>query len=190
MLQLKTDVHALPPDQAQKFLELSSKLYNGRFTDSPITIVEDRKILLEDIRKQPGFEYFLLPKSYNVLCHAAQGGPVIILTSHKAHCDAIILPNPTSDPVHVPLPTVTLDLLKSQRDMLTNLLRHCNVRHRGQLSSSRLFAWCEKFAHKSTQECFKDMLNWLWINVVDPVYQILKSVGENTVPSFITNPVL
>ncbi|KAJ7855695.1 CHAT domain-containing protein [Mycena leptocephala] len=175
MLQLKTDVHALPPDQAQKFLELSSKLYSGRFTHSPITIVEDRKILVEDIRKQPGFEYFLLPKSYNVLCHAAQGGPVIILTSHKAHCDAIILLNPTSDPVHVPLPTVTLDLLKSQRDMLTDLLRYCNVRNRGQSSSSRLFAWCEQFAHKSTQEYFRDLLNWLWVNVTGPVYAVLKS---------------
>jgi tetratricopeptide (TPR) repeat protein len=180
MLQLNTDVHALPPDQAGKFLELSSKLYSGRFTDSPISIVEDRKKLLDDIRKQPGFEYFLLPRSYNVLCHAAQGGPVIILTSHKAHCDAIILPNPTSDPVHVPLPTVTLDLLKSQRDMLTDLLRYCNVRNRGQSSSSRLFAWCEQFAHKSTQEYFQDLLNWLWIHVTSPVYVVLKSVSDIT----------
>ncbi|KAJ7880413.1 CHAT domain-containing protein [Mycena leptocephala] len=178
MLQLKTDVDALPPDQARKFLDLSSKLYIEQFAHSPISIVEDRKKLLDDIRQQPGFEYFLLPKSYNVLCHAAQGGPVIILTSHKVHCDAIILPNPTSDPVHVPLPTVTLDLLQSQRDMLTNLLRHCNVRHQGQLSSSRLFAWCEQFAHKSTQECFKDLLNWLWIHITGPVYTVLKSVSE------------
>jgi hypothetical protein len=191
MLQLKTDIHGLPPDQAQKFLELSSKLYSGRFTDSPINIVEHRKILLEDIRQDPGFESFLLPKSYNVLCHAAQGGPVIILTSHKAHCDAIILCNPTSDPVHVPLPTVTLDLLKSQRDMLTSLLRSCNLRIRGQSSSSRLFAWCEQFAHKSTQEYFQDLLNWLWIHVTGPVYTVLKSVSEKyMVPSFATNLVL
>ncbi|KAJ7801676.1 CHAT domain-containing protein [Mycena leptocephala] len=175
-LQLKTDVHALPPDQAQKFLELSSKLYSGTFTDSPITIVEDRKILLDDIRKQPGFEYFLLPKSYNVLCYAAKGGPVIILTSHKAHCDAIILCNPTSDPVHVPLPTVTLDMLKSQRDMLTSLLHYCNLRNRGQ-SASRVFAGREHFRHQPTEECFKDLLNWLWIHVTGPVYTVLKSQG-------------
>ncbi|KAJ7807941.1 CHAT domain-containing protein, partial [Mycena leptocephala] len=119
----------------------------------------------------------LHPKSYDVLRHAAQGGPVIILTSHRAHCDAVILCNPTSDPVHVPLPTVTLDLLKSQRDMLKSLLRYCNVRNRSQSSSSRLFAWCEQFAHKSTQECFQDLLNWLWINVVTPVYDGLKARG-------------
>jgi hypothetical protein len=179
MLQLRTDVDALPPDQARKFLELSSKLYSGRFSDSPISIVEDRKKLLDDIRKQPGFEYFLLPRSYNVLCHAAQGGPVIILTSHRAHCDAVILCNPTSDPVHVRLSTVTLDLLISQRDMLADFLHYCNVRNRGQSSSSRLFAWCEQFAHKSTQEYFQDLLNWLWINVSGPVYAVLNSVSEN-----------
>ncbi|KAJ7922198.1 CHAT domain-containing protein [Mycena leptocephala] len=154
-------------------------LYSGRFTHSPISIVEDRKKLLDDIRKQPNFEYFLLPKSYNVLCHAAQGGPVIILTSHKAHCDAIILCNPTSNPVHVPLPTFTLDLLRSQRDMLTSLLRSCNLRNRGQSAASRVFAGCEHFTQKPTEECFKDLLNWLWIHVTGPVYAVLKSVSEN-----------
>lgn len=85
MLQLKTDVDVLPSDRAKDFRNLSSQLYGGR-SAYPIKIVEDRKKLLEDIRKQPGFEYFLLPKSYNVLCHASKGGPVIILTSHKHHC--------------------------------------------------------------------------------------------------------
>ncbi|KAJ7818019.1 CHAT domain-containing protein [Mycena leptocephala] len=177
MLQLKTDADTLPPDQARKFLELSSKLYSGQFAKSPISIVEDREKLLAEIRKQPGFEYFLQPKSYDFLRHAAQGGPVIILTSHKAHCDAVILPDPISNPLHVPLPYVTLDLLRSQRDTLTSLLRHCNLRNRGQSSASRLFAWCEQFAHKSTQECFQDLLSWLWINVVTPVYDCLKARG-------------
>ncbi|KAJ7910843.1 CHAT domain-containing protein [Mycena leptocephala] len=175
MLQLKTDVDTLPPDQARKFSELSSKLYSGILTDSPITLVEDRKQLLDDIRKQPSFEYFLRPKSYDVLCNVAQQGPVIILTGHKAHCDAIILPNPTSDPVHVPLPTVALDLLKSQRDMLTDLLRSCNLRTRGQSSASRVFAGRERFKQKPTEECFRDLLNWLWIHVTGPVYAVLNS---------------
>ncbi|KAJ7269193.1 CHAT domain-containing protein, partial [Mycena rebaudengoi] len=175
MLQLKPDVDALRPDEAGRFFDLSSRLYSGQLTESPIGIVEDRKKLLDDIRKQPGFESFLLPRSYNVLCHAAQGGPVIILTSHKAHCDAIILCNPTSDPVHVPLQAVTLDLLISQRDMLTDLLRYCNVRNRGQSSSSRLFGRRKQFAHKPAQGYFQDLLNWLWINVSGPIYAVLKS---------------
>ncbi len=179
MLQLKTDVDVLPPDQAKELLQLSSQLYGGTFTN-PITITEDRNKLLKEIRKDPRFQYFLLPKPYNELCHAAQGGPVIILTSHKDHCDALILPNPTSDPVTVPLPTATLELLNKQRNTLKDLLRYCHVRNRGESSSSRLFAWREQFTHKPTKEYFEDLLNWLWLNVVDPVYQVLKSVSENT----------
>jgi hypothetical protein len=118
MLPLKTDVHKLPHDQARKLVDLSSQLYSGRI----VNVVDDRNNLLKEIRTQPGLEYFLLPKSYTVLCHASQEGPVIILTSHKDQCDAIILPNPTSEPIHVPLPTVTLELLKSQQKMLQDLI--------------------------------------------------------------------
>jgi tetratricopeptide (TPR) repeat protein len=178
MLQLKTDVDALPQDQAGKLLDLSSQLHGGK-TVNPISVVEDRNKLLQEIRKQPGFEHFLLPKFYNVLGRASQGGPVVILTSHKDHCDAIILPNPTSAPAHVPLPTVTLELLKSQRKMLKDLLGRCNVRNRGQSSSSRLFGQREDISKKPTQECFEDMLNWLWIHVVSPVYQVLQLVSPS-----------
>ncbi|KAJ7209058.1 CHAT domain-containing protein [Mycena rebaudengoi] len=173
MLQLQTDVDALPLDQAQTFRNLSSQLYSGTFSH-PISLVERRNELIQDIRKQPGLEYFLLPKSYNDLCHASQGGPVVILSSHEDGCNAIILLNPTSDPVHVPLATVTLELLKSQRDMLKDLLDRCSVRDRGQSLSSRLFGRRQPFSSKPTEECFQDMLNWLWTEIVEPVYKVLK----------------
>jgi tetratricopeptide (TPR) repeat protein len=182
MLQLKTDVDALSPGQARQFLNLSSQLYLGEFTN-PIDLVEDRNRLLANIRKQPGFEYFLLPKSYSVLCNASEGGPVVILTSHSLHCDAIIIPSPTAEPAHVLLPNVTLEGLKSQRDMLKELLDRCNVRNRGQSSSSRLFGRREQLSYQPTQECFNEMLNWLWSHVVSFVYQVLKSVSGTVFPS-------
>jgi hypothetical protein len=182
MLQLKTDVDTLPHDQAQKLLDLSSQLYSGRIVN-PISVVDNRNELLKHIRKQPGFEYFLHPRFYSVLCDASQGGPVVILTSHKDHCDAIILPNPASEPVHVPLPNVTLELLQSQRKMLKELLDRCNIRNRGQSSSSRLFLYRENFSKKPTQECFEDILSWLWGQVMSPVYQVLKSVSISMVVS-------
>ncbi|KAJ7879712.1 CHAT domain-containing protein [Mycena leptocephala] len=176
MLQLKTNVDLLPPDKAQAFQNLSSQLYSGMFPNS-ISLVEERNKLIQDIRKQPGFEYFLRPKFYNDLRHASQGGPVVILTSHKVTCHAIIIPNPTSEPAHVPLPTVTSEILNSQRTMLKNLLDQCNVRTREQSSSSRLFGRREPFTSKPTEQCFADLLNWLWIHIVEPVYQVLKSHG-------------
>ncbi|KAJ7925669.1 CHAT domain-containing protein [Mycena leptocephala] len=140
-------------------------------------MVEDRTKLIQDIRKQPGHEYFLLPKSYNVLCHASQGGPVVILTSHRDDCNAIVILNPASEPVHIPLPHVTIELLTSQRTMLKDLLDRCNVRNRGQSLTPRLFGQREPLSRKPVQECFKDMLDWLWLHVVDPVYKGLKALG-------------
>jgi hypothetical protein len=154
MLQLKTNIDGLPSHQAKAFLDLSAKLYSGRFTDL-ISIVEDRKKLLGEIRNTPRFEYFLLPKSYDLLRHASQGGPVIILNSHQDYCDVIILPNPNSDPVDVPLQHITLELLKSQRDMLKHLLLRSNVRNRGQSSSSRIVAGRENFSQKQHRSALK-----------------------------------
>ncbi|KAJ7692917.1 hypothetical protein B0H17DRAFT_852124, partial [Mycena rosella] len=120
MLQLKTDVE-LEPEQENLFKSLSSALYSGGTVDAH-DIANQRQHLLENIRKQPGLKHFLLPKPYSTLCHASREGPVVILNSHKDSCDGIIILNPTSEPVHVPLPNVTLDMLQSYQcfaDILT-----------------------------------------------------------------------
>jgi tetratricopeptide (TPR) repeat protein len=180
MHQLKTDVDRLGPDQAETFNKLSSKLYSGTCTD-PMKVANERKTLLEEIRQQPDLNYFLLPKPYHTLRHASQGGPVVILNSHTNSCDAIIILDPISDPVHVPLPNVTLDLLASQRTILKELLGYCNVRIRGESESTRLFGHRELFTSKTPEECFADMLTWLWTHIVTNVYQVLELVSASLI---------
>ncbi|KAJ7510724.1 CHAT domain-containing protein [Mycena galericulata] len=172
ILQLKPAVDTLPPHQAQELRQLSSQLYSGT-AEGDVAI--ERYDLLAKIRKEKGHKYFLRPKPYSVLCHAAQKGPVVILNSHEDGCDGIVILNPLSKPVHVPLPHVTLALLKSQQAILRELLGRCNVRSRADSVSTRLFGNQEKFSSKPVKECFSDMLSWLWTNVVDPVYQLLAS---------------
>ncbi|KAJ7757348.1 CHAT domain-containing protein [Mycena maculata] len=176
MLQLKTEPTGLKPDQAKLLQDLSSQLYSGT-SPNPLKLVNDRNNLLEDIRKDSGLKYFLLPKPYNDLRYASQGGPVIILNSHPDHCDGIIIPGPTSDPVELSLQNVTLARLNTQQTMLKDLLSRCNVRMRGESLSSRLFGQQEDFSAKPISECFENILAWLWIYVVAPVYQVLKSHG-------------
>ncbi|KAJ7743453.1 CHAT domain-containing protein [Mycena maculata] len=161
ILQLKTDVDStkLPRDQAEAFRNLSSELYRQR-SPNPREIAYQRKGLLDNIRRQPGLEYFLLPKPYKVLCCASKGGPVVILTSHKEQCEGIIITNPTSEPVHVPLPNVTLNVLELQRERLSELLGRCNVKIRGPSAASRLFDSRPDIT--TPQEGFADMLDWLW----------------------------
>ncbi|KAJ7153046.1 CHAT domain-containing protein [Mycena crocata] len=176
MLQLKTDVDKLPYDQAQKLQSLASQIYGGVSPDS-MKIVNARNELLKNIRTQPGLEYFLLPKPYASLCHASQGGPVVILNSHKDCCDGIIVLNPTSGPVHVPFPNVTTESLQAQKKLLEQLLGYCNVRERGESPSTRLFGKCERFSSRDPQDCFEDILLFLWTHIVSPVYEALKSHG-------------
>ncbi|KAJ7672092.1 hypothetical protein B0H17DRAFT_184471 [Mycena rosella] len=121
LLQLKAPADMLPQADANQLQLLSSQLYSGTSKNPGLTASE-RQTLLKDIRKRPGFEYFLHPKPYKALCGASQNGPVVILNSHSAHCDAIIILNPTSDPIHIPLPDVYLESLKSHRDILKEVI--------------------------------------------------------------------
>ncbi|KAJ7506974.1 CHAT domain-containing protein [Mycena galericulata] len=175
MLQLKPDVGKLSTKQAGKLQKLSSELYTG----TPNTlghVAIERKEFLDEIRKEPGLEYFLLPKPYIELCKAAQKGPVVILNSHEGSCDAVIILNSTSEPVSVSLPSITLAELQAQKDTLKDLLNRCGVRSR-EASSTRLFGQREGFKYKPTQVYFEEMLAWLWKNVVEPIYVVLKSHG-------------
>ncbi|KAJ7476523.1 CHAT domain-containing protein [Mycena latifolia] len=176
ILQLKTDTDELPVEQAKQLQELSYKLYSGT-TDDASKVARQRQELLEEIRSQPGLKFFLLPKPYKVLCQASQGGPVIILNSGFYSSDGIIILNPTSEPVHVPLPKATTNELKRHRSSLKELLERCNVRTRGDSAATRLFGGPEVFSSKTTEQCFAEMLTWLWTRVVSPVYKALNSHG-------------
>ncbi|KAJ7464029.1 CHAT domain-containing protein [Mycena latifolia] len=171
MLQLKTAVDDLPPHQAEQFKHLSMQLYMGG-SDPSMTLVNKRNDLIKEIRQQPYFESFLLPKPYTVLCKASQGGPVIILNSHTKGCVGIIILNPTSDPVPVAFPDVMLDLLALQRTRLEKLNGH---RARNRSASTRLFGQQEGWL--STREEFENMLAWLWSCIAGPVYQVLELHG-------------
>ncbi|KAJ7683799.1 CHAT domain-containing protein [Mycena rosella] len=176
MFQLKTDGDNLHPEQGKTLRKLSYELYSGKSSNLR-NIADERHSLLESIRRQSGLESFLLPKRYTVLRYASQRGPVVILNSHKEHCDGILILNQTSYPVHVPLSHVTLEMLHFQKGTLQELLSRCNVRSRGESESSRLFGHQECFTSKSPDECFKDLLAWLWDKIVSPVYQVLESHG-------------
>ncbi|KAJ7511636.1 CHAT domain-containing protein [Mycena galericulata] len=176
MLQLKPDFALLSPWQAKQLQELSLPLYRGEATD-PIQMARERKELIEDIRKQPGLEFFLRPKPYKDLCCASQKGPIVILNSHADACDGIIIPNPTLGPLHAAFPYVTSDLLQSKRNDLKRLLFRCGAKIRGDSESTRANDHREGFSEHEVDEDFKDLLTWLWKNIIDVVYQTLASHG-------------
>ncbi|PSR70411.1 hypothetical protein PHLCEN_2v13716 [Hermanssonia centrifuga] len=65
-------------------------------------LAEQQVNVIEEIRKQPGFEDFLRPAPFKVLQDAAQEGPVIIVNHCKYRCDAVIVLS-NHPPINVPL---------------------------------------------------------------------------------------
>ncbi|KAJ7193072.1 CHAT domain-containing protein [Mycena pura] len=173
MLELNKAIQELPPVQTQAFQRLSIDLYRSS-SDLSTDLANKRNDLINNIREQPGFESFLLPKQYDVLRQASQGGPVIILNSHKDGCNGIIILNSRSNPVHVAFPNVNPDLLGSQRAILRKFYGH---RVRGESASTRLFGHPEGWLPSVEQ--FEHMLGWLWNDIVSPVYQVLELHGTH-----------
>ncbi|KAJ7496606.1 CHAT domain-containing protein [Mycena latifolia] len=138
----------LPQADADQLQLLSSQLYSGT-SENPGETASERQDLLDDIRKRPGLEYFLCPKPYKQLCQAAQHGPIVILNSHPTHCDAIIILNPISDPIRVPLPDVDIEELQRQTERL----------HGG---------------HEGAADALETLLSWIWANIIKHIYKALE----------------
>ncbi|KAJ6582255.1 hypothetical protein B0H19DRAFT_1229295 [Mycena capillaripes] len=128
---------------------------------------------------QSGLEDFLCPKPYKALAPASQGGPVIILSSNTDGSDVFIILNPTSEPVHLAFPNMSSHELTAQRKLLLDVLGRCNVRRREDSTSARLIAHREGYISKPTDQCFAELLDWLWLNVFKPVYVALKSPSNS-----------
>ncbi|KAJ7874412.1 CHAT domain-containing protein, partial [Mycena leptocephala] len=115
------------------------------------------------------------PKPYKDLCNVSKAGPVVILNSHEHSCDGMVILNPNLGPVLVSL-SVTLNQLQSQKALLKELLARCDIRMR-ESESSRLFGQREVYINKTPGQCFKELLDWLWTDIVAPVYHILALHG-------------
>ncbi|KAJ7277759.1 CHAT domain-containing protein [Mycena rebaudengoi] len=170
LLQLKTNLDFLPQIEADKLKLLSLDLYSGT-AQHPQRVAADRNTLINEIRSRPGLENFLQPKPYRDLCKASQYGPIVVLNSHNDHCDSIILLNPTSDPLHLALPSVSVNHLKAQKSLLRHLIRGRNVRSR-ELPQARLHMYQE-----GIEVGMDGYLSWVWTCIVQPIYVALNANG-------------
>ncbi|KAJ7263794.1 CHAT domain-containing protein, partial [Mycena rebaudengoi] len=170
LLQLKTNLDFLPQEEADKLALLSVDLYSGK-SEHPQRVAADRNTLVNEIRNRPGLENFLCPKQYTDLCQVSQHGPIVILNSQHDHCDSIILLNPTSDPLHIALPSVSVHLLKAQKSLLRHLIRGRKVRSR------ELPQACLHMYQEGIEVGMDGYLSWVWTCIVQPIYVALNANG-------------
>ncbi|KAJ7264606.1 CHAT domain-containing protein [Mycena rebaudengoi] len=170
LLQLKTNLDFLPQKEADELKLLSIDLYSGK-AQHPQRVAADRNTLINEIRSRQGLANFLRPRPYRDLCQASQHGPIVVLSSHHDHCDSIILLNPTSDPLHLALPSVSVDHLKVQKSLLRDLIKGRNVRSR-ELPQARLYGYQE-----GIEVGMDGFLSWVWTCIVQPIYVALNANG-------------
>jgi hypothetical protein len=121
-------------------------------------LAEDYKTLLVDIRKEPGFERFLLPKTLAELAPACRNGPVAIIIIHHSRCDALVLCSPEKV-VHVHLEHFSFKLAENMRSLLAKSIFGREARYRdgrGILTAG-------------VNDGMRRVLRVLWLRVVQPV---------------------
>jgi hypothetical protein len=128
---------------------------------------------VEEIRRLPGFEGFLRPKSFGKLALAACEGPVVILNVNTSQCDALVLvPDDTEDNqvsiINIPLTRFSYEKSRKLSEKLTSLLVTAGVRGQGDARKSG-----RGHSGGSGEATFSNILRILWLDVVQPVIDAL-----------------
>ncbi|KAG6371174.1 hypothetical protein JVT61DRAFT_9796 [Boletus reticuloceps] len=124
----------------------------------------ERDKLLQEIRRLPGFERFLLSKEFSQLRALAHSGPVVILNAAEHRCDALIVLADVDHVIHVPLPGFDFQWAARLQNTLRALLGYTRITRfddrKGKLSIGGGGSW-------------ESLLSTLWNGVVKPVLDAL-----------------
>jgi tetratricopeptide (TPR) repeat protein len=124
----------------------------------------ERDKLLQEIRRFPSFEQFLLRKEFSQLQASAHSGPVVILNAAESRCDALIVLADVDHVIHVPLPNFTFQRSAGLQKMLQKLL-----------SDTRVIRCDDREGKSATRGCvsWEPLLSILWNDIVKPVLDAL-----------------
>ncbi|KAK7008278.1 CHAT domain-containing protein [Favolaschia claudopus] len=138
----------------------------GNVANQYHSIALQRKELLYQIRKQTGYEKFLLPKTISELSLAARNGPVIMLNISVYQCDALVLISEFGNEVkHVPLRAFTF---QHAQDLVRALSSAVECAGR----TERIIV--KREGQQNPNEIFGNVLSHLWVKIVKPVLDEIK----------------
>jgi tetratricopeptide (TPR) repeat protein len=201
------DLHSFDPDISAKLQSLSQELERSGHSSAAtafagigildpaqthsfdmdvisrrLAIAQEYDTLLINIRQRlPGFERFLLPKTFAELVPAANDGPVIILNVHISRCDALVVCRAACRGmedriIHVPLPKMTQMLAQKMHSQLSEALSNASVRDRAVVPDfSQVTGNSDRgTAKRNVTPILSRVLELLWRCVVQPVLQALE----------------
>jgi hypothetical protein len=134
--------------------------------------------LLKQARSIPGFQSFLKPLTCSSLIeHLPSSGPVIIINASKTRCDAIALVAGLEEPLHIPLPNLTISNARMYRASLNKQLSALGFRTPGaeieEFSDSEDTLERAARPYKSKPLHVRSILKALWTEVVKPILEAL-----------------
>jgi tetratricopeptide (TPR) repeat protein len=168
-LYLRPPLHLLPPHLVPQFAEVSKTLDSSETNAAERRQAAERfqSIVLE-IRRQPGYENFLLPRTYDQLVGQLPEGYAVWLIPHKSHCDIIIINSRArTQPIHFRHGDLNLDRLQAIASAFTTL-------HASALRSiDRKTRPAPLPKNNGTSSSHEPLLEELWASLVQRIIRTL-----------------
>ncbi|KAG8731985.1 hypothetical protein FRC11_001227, partial [Ceratobasidium sp. 423] len=179
------------PDLAARLQEISMELHAASFDSSTSQALSSGSVNLEreghrrrlmakeyndllvQARKLPGFEDLLQPMKVDALVRAAQNGPIVAITCHKARCDALLILPDGGHIQHLSLPNFTEEQAQNACSQLETSLRRKGLRQRGV--KIRL--------PQGYTNSIESVLLTLWKDVVKPIIDVLGLTNDTSADS-------
>lgn len=128
-LRMRSSLIGVPNEAIAELTQLFSAVEQGVYiTNAETTLIpawgdpalverrrqsERAEHIIDEIRRQPGLERFLLTQPFSALSEAAAKGSVVVLIAHETMCHAIALTGHGRPPQCIPLPQMTSSRLRA-----------------------------------------------------------------------------
>ncbi|KAK3651103.1 hypothetical protein LTR56_005867 [Elasticomyces elasticus] len=171
LMDVRTDVDSLAaeyPEFAEKFtmardqlgvvaaipLAVDTSRLLHRESEAHIVAAKDFDAIVHDIRRLPGFQNFMQPATEHELMGLASSNPIVMINVSVLRSDALII---TATGIQIlKLSKLRLQAMVEKSNALTDAL------HRDT-----------SLERQAINECFADVLDWLWKCVVQDVHHAL-----------------
>lgn len=160
---------------AERVVAVSGALERLSGSKANVDLAIEWKELVSKVREKPGFEGFLIPKTFDMR-ELPPHGTVVIINAHDTRCDALALQAGWSDPRHIPLPLFSLDKAMKMVERLRACQREAGVRMRGGNDEDTDAGDAEeravgRYRRKAREHRLLDDLRDLWLWVVRPILE-------------------
>ncbi|KAF6754680.1 CHAT domain-containing protein [Ephemerocybe angulata] len=116
--------------QANASTPLSDKISLEDEARAHLALARKWDDLLKIARAIPGFETFLMPPSCSALMQQLPESPIVVINMDNRRCDALALMDGLDEPLHIPLPSFSVEKAREYRTVLRSQLSRHHLRAR------------------------------------------------------------